>query len=76
MKQLLTLLILVLVVGCTPVRYVNVERKHNYYQRHRYNTYTVPMWIPGRGILLETRIVAPQKKWNNTLPQRAPRGKH
>jgi hypothetical protein len=76
MKTLLLATILLLViVGCTPVRYVNVERKHNYYQRHRSTTYTIPTWIPGRGILLETRIVAPHRKWSKPLPQRAPRRK-
>lgn len=77
MKKLLSISFLLLViVGCTPVRYVNIERKHNYYQRHRHNTYTIPVWIPGRGILLETRIATPHRKWSKPLPQRAPRRKH
>lgn len=53
---LLAVILLVGIASCTPVRYVNVERKHNYYQRHRFNTYTSPTWIPGRGIVLETHI--------------------
>ena len=53
--------------GCTPVRYVNVQKRHNYYQNHRYNTYTVPTWVPGFGILLETRIYH-----NNRVFQRHP----
>ncbi len=69
MKQLLTLFILVLIVGCSPVRYVNVERKHNYYQRHRFNTYTTPIWIPGRGIILETRIYR-SNKFNKIQPRK------
>jgi len=56
-KLLLAIFLLLVIVSCTPVRYVNVERKHNYYQKHRSNTYTIPMWIPGHGILLETRII-------------------
>ena len=62
MKALLSLLIIIL-AGCTPVKYVNVERKHNFYQRHRYNTYTVPVWVPGRGVILETHIYRQPKNW-------------
>jgi hypothetical protein len=76
MKQLLGIILLMLVIGCTPVRYVNVERKHNYYQRHRATTYTAPMWIPGRGVILETHIIVPHRRWSKPLPQRAPRRKH
>jgi hypothetical protein len=62
MKNLLLVAFLLLaIVGCTPIRYVNVERKHNYYQRHRSTTYTIPTWIPGRGVLLETRIITPRR---------------
>ena len=71
MKQLLSILLLIIVSwGCRPVRYVNVHRKHNFYETHRYTTYTTPMWIPGRGIILETHIIAPNKKWNNSLSHR------
>jgi hypothetical protein len=49
-------LIFLFLVSCTPVRKVNVYSKHNYYQKHRINTYTSPTWIPGRGIILETHI--------------------
>lgn len=57
MKTILSLfLTIILLSGCESVRYVNVSRKHNYYQRHRQNTYTIPTWVPGRGIMLETRI--------------------
>ena len=62
MKSIITLLVLILLVGCVPVRVVNVERKHNYYQRHRTTTYTSPIWIPGRGIILETHIYRLPKK--------------
>ena len=59
---LITLLISFFLMGCSPVKYVNVEKKHNYYQRHRVTTYTIPQWIPGRGILLETRIYRSPKR--------------
>lgn len=42
--------------SCRPVREVNVLSRHNYYQKHRFNTYTSPIWIPGRGVILETHI--------------------
>ena len=57
MKKLISLLfVLFLLVGCMPVRIVNVASRHNYYERHRHNTYTAPTWIPGVGIVLETHI--------------------
>jgi len=57
MKKLISLLfVLFLLVGCMPVRRVNVASRHNYYERHRYNTYTSPTWVPGVGIVLETHI--------------------
>jgi hypothetical protein len=62
MKTLfLLLLVIVLTSGCEPIRYVNVEKRHNYYQRHRHNTYTIPTWIPGRGVILETHIYRNRK---------------
>lgn len=54
-------LLLLLLVGCTPVRYVNFEKRHNYYQKHRHNTYTIPVFIPGKGIILQTKVI-PYKK--------------
>jgi hypothetical protein len=60
MKNILILLCLFL-VSCTPIKYVNVERKHNYYQRHRTTTYTTPIWIPGHGIVLQTHKVRKYK---------------
>jgi hypothetical protein len=76
MKNLILVVILLIgVISCTPVRYVNVERKHNYYQRHRANTYTVPVWVPGRGMLLETRIYRLPKANRRLTPNRLPRGK-
>jgi hypothetical protein len=73
MKKILLLPIIVfLLIGCMPVRRVNVNSRHNYYERHRYNTYTSPTWIPGQGIILETHIYRLPKK-SYTLRQR--RGK-
>ena len=63
MKKILSLLVLIFVlIGCMPVRKVDVSSRHNYYQRHRYNTYTAPTWIPGRGIILETHIYRSPKR--------------
>ena len=57
MKKILSVIILLFVlVGCMPVRRVNVSSRHNYYEKHRYNSYTSPTLIPGRGIILETHI--------------------
>jgi len=56
MKKFILAFILLTLIGCMPVRYVDVSSKHNYYKKHRMNTYTSPTWIPGRGIILETHI--------------------
>lgn len=50
------ILVMVLLIGCVPVRYVNVNLKHNYYEKHRETTYTVPTWLPNVGVVLETRV--------------------
>jgi hypothetical protein len=72
MKKLVVLLLVL--ASCTPVRYVNVERHHNYYERHRFNTYTVPVWVPGRGAVLQTRIIRPRKPIiHKQMPPRPPR---
>lgn len=70
MKTLLILLTLFL-IGCSPARYVDITKRHNYYQRHRNNTYTIPLWIPGRGIVLETRVYhQPKRSINKQHPRR------
>lgn len=74
-KLILAVILLIGVISCTPVRYVNVERKHNYYQRHRFNTYTSPTWVPGRGIVLETHIYRLPKKGHRQIPNRPQIGK-
>jgi hypothetical protein len=56
MKQIILAFILFALIGCMPVKRVNVSSRHNYYERHRFNTYTSPTWIPGRGVILETHI--------------------
>ena len=57
MKKILSLLVvLFFLTGCYPVRRVDISSRHNYYERHRINTYTSPTWIPGKGVLLETHI--------------------
>lgn len=58
MKFILSVFVTLLVlVGCAPHRYVNVNSRHNYYERHRFQSYTSPTWIPGYGIILETHII-------------------
>lgn len=56
MKKILALLLLV-AAACSPVRHVDVTSRHNYYERHRVNTFTSPTWVPGYGIVLQTHIV-------------------
>lgn len=56
MKKILALLLIV-TAACSPVRHVDVASHHNYYERHRMNTYTSPTWVPGFGIVLQTHIV-------------------
>ncbi len=57
MKNFIFLIVItILFIGCKPVRYVNVSSKHNYYEKHRTTTYTVPTWLPNVGIVLETRV--------------------
>ena len=68
MKYIFILIVALLVTSCEPVRYVDVQSRHNYYQRHRSNTYTTPVFIPGRGIVLQTYIVP--------IPRPARRGRH
>lgn len=57
MKYLLIFLLALTFASCEPVRYVDVHSHHNYYERHRFNTYTAPIWIPGRGAILRTYTV-------------------
>ena len=60
MKYLIFFVFLFL-VSCSPVRRVDVYSRHNYYERHRYNTYTSPLWIPGHGVVLQTyRVRVPR----------------
>ena len=74
MKQLLSLCILLfLLIGCMPVRKVDVSSRYNYYEKHRINTYTSPTWIPGRGIILETHIYRLPKR---SYAPRVRRGRH
>jgi hypothetical protein len=68
LKKYALLLIIVLLAGCVPVREVRFTRQHNYYQRHREHTFTAPVWIPGRGVILHTqRVRIPQRA---KVPQR------
>lgn len=60
LKKLAVLLIIVVFASCVPVRYVDVYSHYNYYQKHRFQTYTVPVLIPGRGIMLQT-LPAPRQ---------------
>jgi len=69
MKYLLSILLIFIVASCTPVRYVNVHSHRNYYQKHRATTYTAPVWVPGRGVLLQTQPIPLQRR-------KLRRGKH
>lgn len=62
MKYIPLLFVLFLLIGCVPSRIVDVTSRHNYYQKHRVNTYIIPIWIPGRGIILETQIYHSPKR--------------
>lgn len=62
MKYLLSILLIFIIASCTPVRYVDVSRPHTY--RHRPSVYTVPVWVPGRGVILQ------QQHWRRPRPQR------
>lgn len=65
LKKLAALLIIILFAACTPVRYVNVNHYHTF--RHRPNFYTIPIWVPGHGVMLQ------QQRWYQPRPQRIPR---
>ena len=78
LKKLAALFIIVMFASCVPVRYVNVHSHRNYYQRHRATTYTAPIWVPGRGVLLQTHPIPPSK-FRQLPPQQgrqSRRGKH
>ena len=69
LKKLAVLFVIILFAACTPVRYVNVHSHRNYYQKHRATTYTAPVWVPGRGVVLQTQPIPPQRRQSR-------RGKH
>jgi len=73
LKKLAALFILIMFASCEPFRYaeVNMHSHHNYYSRHRFNTYTAPVWIPGRGAILQTLPTPPRYYYR---PSR--RGRH
>jgi hypothetical protein len=77
---ILFLWITMFLASCTSVKRVNVYKRNNYYERHRANTYTSPMWVPGIGVVLQTHIVPKRciKKVQpkRTLSPRTPRGKY
>jgi len=57
LSKLTALFIIVMLTSCVPVRYVNINSHRNYYQRHRFETYTSPIWIPGKGVVLQTQSI-------------------
>lgn len=65
LKKYTVLLVLVLIASCTPVRYVNINRPHTY--KHRFNVRTVPVWVPGYGVMLQ------QQRWYRPNQQRISR---
>lgn len=50
--------------SCTPVRYVNINRPHTY--KHHFNVHTVPVWIPGHGVMLQ------QQRWHIPVRPKTP----
>ena len=66
---ILFLWLVMFMASCTPVRYVNVHSHRNYYNKHRATTYTAPVWVPGKGVVLQTQPVP--LKYRKTR-----RGKH
>jgi hypothetical protein len=70
-KAILLFFVVIMFIGCAPTRhFVNVEKRNNYYQKHRHNTYTIPTWVPGFGILLETRIYRPYNRFRHPAIKR------
>ena len=70
MKLLSLSILLFIFIGCVPIKRVNVSSRHNYYEKHRFNTYTSPTWIPGVGIVLETHIYRLPKRSYTPTPRR------
>ena len=70
---ILLILILFAMVGCQPVRYVNIHSHRNYYNKHRATTYTAPIWMPNRGVLLQQFYAPKLKQPRQPVRQR---GKH
>lgn len=62
---ILFLWLVMFLASCTPVRYVNINRPHTY--KHRFNVRTVPVWIPGHGVMLQ------QQRWYVPKQQRISR---
>ena len=54
LSKLTVLFAIIMLTSCVPIRYVDVYSHHNYYQRHKFETYTVPVLVPGRGVMLQT----------------------
>jgi hypothetical protein len=57
LKKLVALVIIIMFTSCISVREVHMKHRHNAYERHRLNSYTSPMWIEGRGTVLQTHII-------------------
>lgn len=69
LSKLTALFIIIMLTSCVPIRYVDVYLHHNYYQRHRFETYTVPVLVSGRGVMLQTLPIPRQYRQSR-------RGKH
>jgi len=69
LSKLTALFIIIMLTSCVPIRYVDVYSHHNYYQRHRFETYTVPVLVSGRGVMLQTLPIPRQYRQSR-------RGKH
>ena len=62
MKKILVFILILTFVGCVPVVQVNLQRRHHVYDYlGRAHFYTAPVWIPGRGVVLQEHYI-PRKQ--------------
>lgn len=70
MKKILAFILILTLVGCAPVLEVNVQSRHPFYQLRRPYYYTAPVWIPGRGVILQDHYIPRRQR---QIPGRRPR---
>ena len=62
MKKLLGLFLIVTLLGCVPTLELNVHTRHHFYELNRARFYTAPVWIPGRGVILQEHYIPRQRR--------------